>query len=73
MMILAEQTTVHSFHILSPINLGQLSHYRGKAMGWVTRVQFPAGQDFSLCHNIQTGYGAYLAFYDMALQGLFVG
>jgi hypothetical protein len=33
----------------------------GVATGWTTRVQFPAGQHFSLLHNIQIGSGAHPA------------
>jgi hypothetical protein len=29
----------------------------------MTRVRFPAGQDFSLLHNVQTGSGAHSASY----------
>jgi hypothetical protein len=32
-------------------------------MGWTTGVRFPAGHDFYLCHNVQTGSGAHPASY----------
>jgi hypothetical protein len=32
---------------------------------WMTGVWYPAGQDFSLHHNIQTGSGAHPASYPM--------
>jgi hypothetical protein len=36
-----------------------------RATGWTTGVRFPAGQDFSLLHSVQTGSGAHLAPYPM--------
>jgi hypothetical protein len=37
-------------------------------------VQFPAGaRNFSLVHNVQTGFGAHPASYTMGTVGLFPG
>jgi hypothetical protein len=42
--------------------------------GWRAGVRFPAGErNFSLHHNVQTGYGAHPAFYPKATKGFFPG
>jgi len=41
-------------------------------MGWITRVQFPAGAGtFLLCHFIQKGSGAHPASYPMGSRASF--
>jgi hypothetical protein len=43
----------------------KLNQYGVYAMGWTTMVQFPARQDFSLHHNVQTSSKANPIFYPM--------
>jgi hypothetical protein len=40
-------------------------------MFWMSRAQFPAGQDFSLCHSVRTGYAAHPASPSVAAKDLF--
>jgi hypothetical protein len=42
-------------------------------MGWMTEVLFLAEQDLSLCHNIQTGFGAHPASCPVGNGVLFSG
>jgi hypothetical protein len=39
------------------------------ATGWTARVRFPAMQDFSLLHSVQTDSGAHPASYPMHTGG----
>jgi hypothetical protein len=41
--------------------------------GWMVEVRFPAGKDFCLCHNVQTGSGAHPASYPMGTRVLCSG
>jgi hypothetical protein len=45
----------------------------GTATGWTARVRFPAVQDFSLLHSVQTGSGVHPASYPMGTGGYFPG
>jgi hypothetical protein len=45
----------------------------GIATGWTTRVRFPALQDYSLLHVVQTGSGAHPASYPVGTWGFFPG
>jgi hypothetical protein len=42
-------------------------------MAWTTRVRFPAVNDFTLLHGVQTSFGAHPAFYPMGTRGSFPG
>jgi hypothetical protein len=42
-----------------------------RAVGWTARVLFPAVQDFSLLHSVQTDPTARLASYPMGIGGSF--
>jgi hypothetical protein len=45
----------------------------GIATGCTARVRFPAVQDFSLLHNVQTGSGAHPASYPRGTGDSFLG
>jgi hypothetical protein len=45
----------------------------GVATGWKARVRFPAVQDFSFLHSVQTGSGTQPASYPMGTGGSFPG
>jgi hypothetical protein len=43
-----------------------------RAAGWTARLRFPAVQDFSLLHSVQTGSGAHLASYPIGTGSSFL-
>jgi hypothetical protein len=45
----------------------------GIATGWKSRIQFPAVQDFSLFHSVQTDTGAHPASYSKGIESFFSG
>jgi tetrahydromethanopterin S-methyltransferase subunit H len=47
-----------------------ISYIKSSAKFWMALVQFPAGQDFSLFHRIQTASGAHPASYQIDTEAL---
>jgi hypothetical protein len=45
----------------------------GAATGWTARVRFPAVEDVSLLHVVQTGSGAHPVSYPVGTEGSFPG
>jgi hypothetical protein len=68
---------VPSFHKLAictfSLRVGIAQSVQRQAMGWTAWVRFPAVQDFSLLHSIQTGTWAHPASCPMGTGGSFPG
>jgi hypothetical protein len=53
--------------------VGMAQAVHRQATGWTARVRFPAAQDFSVLHSVQTGSGAHLASYPTGIGSSFPG